>query len=90
MAFVKSLMYQITSIKNRRKVEGDFWTNDEAVPGEPFKDWIQYLDKLFTYLLALASSGVVALPGAPAAKDENKFGAICTNFVTVAWYVLQK
>ena len=80
---VRNLEYQLTSSKKRKRVGDGLYVDDpdEVVAGS--HDFDEYLDKLFTYLLALAISGSGAAPGGADAAREAALGAETTQFVLV-------
>ena len=69
IATVRNLLFQITTHKKKKQaVPGaDLWTHDNHEVRAPPKDWIQYLSKLYTYLLALAIAGCLPVSSAPSA-----------------------
>ena len=86
---VRNLTCQVQSGKKRKKVGEGFFTEEveEHDNLDPTLD--NYLDKLFTYLLALAVAGVQAAPSAPPADQENTLGAETTKFVSIPMDILQ-
>ncbi len=82
VSLVKSLMHQVTKTKRRRQLAGDLHVYDEEEVVES-RDYSEYLDKLFTYLLALAMAGAQRLPSAPEARMEASLGSDTTQFVSV-------
>ena len=79
---VKNLMHQITSSKKRKKLGTDLFIEQEEAIDDSL-DANQYLDKLHTYLLALALAGVGAVPTAQEATSETAIGAVTTLFIQV-------
>ena len=78
---VKNLMHQVTTSKKRKKLGTDLYTEQE----ETFIDSVdatQYLDRLYTYLLALALAGATPLPTQDGLTETNA-GAKTTQFVHV-------
>ena len=92
VSVVRNLLYQITTHKKKKQaVPGaDLWTHDSHEVRTPPRDWFQYLEKLQTYLLALAIAGCNPVPGAPAAAEENKLGSDSTSFVLVPLDTVQR
>ena len=78
---VKNLMHQITSSKKRKKLGTDLFTEQEEAIDDSL-DANQYLDRLHTYLLALALAGAGALT-ATEAVPETSIGAVTTLVVHV-------
>ena len=78
---VKNLMHQITTSKKRKKLGTDLYIEQEEIVNDSV-DAAQYLDRLYTYLLALAMAGAEPL----LAQDgitEAHIGAKTTLFVHV-------
>ena len=92
IALVRNLLFQITTHKKKKQaVPGaDLWTHDNHEARSPPRDWLQYLSKLFTYLLALAIAGCQPVHGCPESKEENVLGADSTAFVEIPLDVVQK
>jgi hypothetical protein len=78
---VKNLMHQITSSKKRKKLGTDLFTEQEEAIDDSL-DASQYLDRLHTYLLALALAGAGALTSTEAVSDTS-IGAVTTLSVHV-------
>ena len=69
---VKSLAHQVMQTKKRRKIASALFIDDAVEPEDVSSDSAHsYLDKLFTYLLALAYAGVHVLPGVSAEADKD-------------------
>ena len=78
---VKTLQFQLTTSQKKRKLsEGLFIEegDDEEVVAH---DVDNYLDKLFTLLLAYAMAGCTGVTGAPEAAQELNLGSDTTKFV---------
>ena len=92
IALVKNLLFQITTHKKKKQaVPGaDLWTHDNHDTRSPPRDWLQYLSKLFTYLVALAIAGCQPVHGCPEGKEENVLGADSTVFIEIPLDVVQK
>ena len=92
IALVRNLLFQITTHKKKKQaVPGaDLWTHDNHEARSPPRDWLQYLSKLYTYLLALAIAGCQPVHGCPESKEENVLGADSTAFVEIPLDVVQK
>ena len=84
IASVKTLNYQITTTRKRRKLaDALYFDVDDERLHHP-QDTFQYLEKLKVYLLALAYAGIGAAqqPPKPPA-EEARLGAVSTEFVEV-------
>jgi len=92
VSVVRNLLYQLTTHKRKKQaVPGaDLWTHDIHEMRTPPQDWYQYLEKLMTYLMALAIAGCNPVRDAPESKEENKLGSITTRFVQVPLDLVQK
>ena len=78
----KTLMYQVTSTRKRKKVGTDLYIyEEEETVRNPPRSYEKYLANMHTYLLALAIAGSHKAPGADAACAEQ-FGADSTIYVT--------
>ena len=78
---VENLMHQITSSKKRKKLGTDFFTEQEEAIDDSL-DASQYLDRLHTYLLALALAGAGAITSTEPVS-ETSIGAVTTLSVLV-------
>ena len=73
VSVVRNLLYQLTTHKKKKQaVPGaDLWTHDIHEIRTPPQDWYQYLEKLLTYLMALAIAGCKPMRDAPQSTEEN-------------------
>ena len=78
---VKNLMHQITPSRKRKKLGTDLFTEQEEAIDDSL-DANQYLDRLHTYLLALALAVAGALTSTEAVS-ETSMGAVTTLSVLV-------
>ena len=87
---VKTLQFQLTTSQKKRKLsEGLFLEdgNDEEVVTH---DVDNYLDRLFTLMLAYAMAGCSGVTGAPDAAQELNLGADTVKFVNVPMDIVYK
>ena len=79
---VKSLQFQLTTSQKKRKL-GDSLFFEDGDDEDMAHDIDNYLDRLFTLLLAYAMAGCAGVTGAPEATQELNLGADTTKFVGV-------
>ena len=85
----KNLEHQLSSSQKRRKIADGLYMSEEREPNAGHRDVATYLDKLFTYLLALSIAGIDKAPKAPPSKEEDTIGSDTTRFVQVPLDVCQ-
>eukprot|EP00435_Cladocopium_sp_Y103_P070895 s1385_g36.t1 len=79
---VKSLQFQLTTSQKKRKVGDSLFVEEGEDEESCTHDYDNYLDKLYTLLLAYAMAGC-AVTGAPEPAQENGLGADTTKFAAV-------
>ena len=83
----KSLMHQVTSSQKKRKIAESLFVVDAVEEEAPQRTVDQYMDQLYTYLLALAIAGAQKAPGCPTSLEG--LGAESTRYVLVPLDLLQ-
>eukprot|EP00435_Cladocopium_sp_Y103_P041796 s1601_g11.t1 len=87
---VKSLQFQLTTSQKKRKVGDSLFVEEGEEEESCIHDYDNYLDKLYTLLLAYAMAGCAGVTGAPEPVQENNLGADTTKFVSVPLDVVFK
>ena len=83
----RSLMHQVTSSQKKRKIAESLFVVDAVEEETPQRTVDQYLDRMYTYLLALAIAGAQKAPGCPQATEA--LGAESTSYVMVPLDLMQ-
>ena len=84
---VKTLQFQLTTSQKKRKLSDGLFIEDGEDEEVVAHDVDNYLDRLFTLLLAYAMAGCTGATGAPDAAQELNLGADTTKFVNVPLHV---
>ena len=81
---VRNMLHQIMTTRKRKHVAGDLYTDapEEVAQADSPQDIQLYLNRMLTYLLALAIAGVNKVHGAPASSQEI-LGANSTEYVVI-------
>jgi hypothetical protein len=87
---VKTLQFQLTTSQKKRKLSDGLFIKDGEDEEIVAHDVDNYLDRLFTLLLAYAMAGCAGVTGAPDAAQELNLGADTTKFVNVPLDVIYK
>eukprot|EP00435_Cladocopium_sp_Y103_P020790 s3584_g5.t1 len=87
---VKSLQFQLTTSQKKRKVGDSLFVEEGEEEEACTHDYDNYLDKLYTLLLAYAMAGCAGVTGAPEPAQENSLGSDTTKFVSVPLDVVFK
>ena len=87
---VKTLQFQLTTSQKKRKLSDGLFIEDGEDEEVVAHDVDNYLDRLFTLLLAYAMAGCAGVTGAPDAAQELNLGADTTKFVNVPLDVIYK
>eukprot|EP00435_Cladocopium_sp_Y103_P031497 s1905_g8.t1 len=87
---VKSLQFQLTTSQKKRKVGESLFVEEGEDEESCSHDYDNYLDKLYTLMLAYAMAGCAGVTGAPEAAQELNLGADTTKFVLVPLDVVFK
>ena len=66
---VRSLQHQLTTVRKKRKLGDNLYTDEADTEDVGPKDCDSYLDKLYTLLVAYALAGSSALAGVDPTKD---------------------
>ena len=80
---VKTLQFQLTTSQKKRKLSEGLFIEDDEDEEVVAHDVDNYLDRLFTLLLAYAMAGCAGVTGAPDAAQELNLGADTVKFVNV-------
>ena len=84
---VRTLTHQVTSVKKKRKVGNDLYTND--VPDLNLSlDYDGYLNQMFTYMIALSIAGCINRANPPPGGETME--SISTLFVEIPMDLLMK
>lgn len=83
---VRTLMYQVTTNKKKRKIGEGLYVLDEDTHQDAARTADTYLSQLHTYLLALAIAGSNPTPSPPVTPESQ--GSDPTAFVLAPWDVL--
>ena len=87
---VKTLQFQLTTSQKKRKLSDGLFIEEGEDEEVVAHDVDNYLDRLFTLLLAYAMSGCAGVTGAPDAAQELNLGADTAKFVNVPLDVIYK
>jgi hypothetical protein len=87
---VKTLQFQLTTSQKKRKLSEGLFLEDGEDEEVVTHDVDNYLDRLFTILLAYAMAGCSGATGAPDAAQELNLGADTVKFVNVPMDVVYK
>ena len=87
---VKTLQFQLTTSQKKRKLSEGLFLEDGEDDEVVTHDVDNYLDRLFTLLLAYAMAGCSGATGAPDAAQELNLGADTVKFVNVLMDVVYK
>ena len=83
---VRSLVHQRTHGAKRRRLAENIFIHEEDKDEQAPRNWLNYLDKLETYLYALAIAGVQPLAPAPATPETLATGS--TPYIRVPLDIL--
>ena len=87
---VKTLQFQLTTSQKKRKLSEGLFLEDGDDEEVVTHDVDNYLDRLFTLMLAYAMAGCSGVTGAPDAAQELNLGADTVKFVNVPMDIVYK
>ena len=87
---VKTLQFQLTTSQKKRKLGDSLYIEDGDDEEVVAHDVENYLDRLFTLLLAYSMAGCSGVTGAPDAAQELSLGADTTKFINVPMDIVYK